>query len=104
MAYVVAMTTAPSADKAAEIARTLVGERLAACVNILPVARSIYRWKGDVLDESEALCMIKTRQDQVEALRQRLVAIHPYEVPEFIVLDVTAGHPPYLAWIDESCS
>jgi periplasmic divalent cation tolerance protein len=102
MHHVVALSTAPSADKAAEIARTLVEERLAACVNILPAVRSIYRWKGELCDDAEALCVIKTRADRVEALRERLIALHPYEVPELIVLDVVSGHTPYLAWIDES--
>jgi len=87
-------------EKAAEIARTLVEERLAACVNIVPGVRSIYRWKGEVCDDAEVLCVIKTRQDRVDALRDRLPALHPYEVPELVVLEVASGHAPYLAWID----
>ena len=102
--YVVAMTCAPSLDKASELARALVEERLAACVNVLPVARSIYRWQGKLCEEPEHLCLIKTRADRVEALRTRLVALHPYEVPELVVIDVQSGHNPYLAWIDESLS
>jgi periplasmic divalent cation tolerance protein len=98
----VALTTAPSAEKAAEIARALVTEGLAACVNIVPGVRSIYAWKGEIVDDAEALCVVKTRADRVEALRARLVALHPYEVPELVVLDVTGGHEPYLSWVEES--
>jgi periplasmic divalent cation tolerance protein len=97
---VVALSTAPSVEKAAEIARTLVEERLAACVNIVPGVRSIYRWKGELCDDTEVLCVIKTRKDRVAALRDRLPALHPYEVPELVVLEVASGHAPYLAWID----
>lgn len=100
--HVVALSTAPSPEKAAELAKALVEERLAACVNVLPGVRSFYRWKGELCDDTEALCVIKTRADRVEALRRRLVELHPYEVPELVVLEVTAGHPPYLAWLDES--
>jgi periplasmic divalent cation tolerance protein len=100
--HVVALSTAPSVAKAAEIARALVEERLAACVNIVPGVRSIYRWKGAISDDTEALCVIKTRRDRVEALRARLVALHPYEVPELVVVEAIGGHEAYLRWIDES--
>ncbi len=89
-------------DKAAELARTLVGERLAACVNLVPGVRSIYTWKGELCDDAEVLCVIKTRRDRVDALRARLPALHPYDVPELIVLEIVAGHTPYLEWIDAS--
>jgi periplasmic divalent cation tolerance protein len=98
--HVVALSTAPSEEKAAELARALVEERLAACVNIVPRVRSIYRWNGELCDDAEVLCVIKTRKDRVEALRLRLPALHPYEVPELVVLEIAAGHAPYLAWID----
>jgi periplasmic divalent cation tolerance protein len=99
---IVVLVTAPSADKAAEIARTLVEEQLAACGNILPGLRSIYRWEGKVQDEPEALLILKTRANLFEALRARVVALHPYEVPEVLRLDVAAGHLPYLQWIGDS--
>jgi periplasmic divalent cation tolerance protein len=99
---IVVLVTAPSADKAAQIARTLVEEQLAACGNILPAMRSIYRWEGKVLDEPEALLILKTQANLFEALRARIVALHPYQVPEVLQLDVAAGHLPYLQWIGES--
>ena len=102
--FVVALSTLPSEEKAAALARTLVEEGLAACVNVLPIARSIYKWKGALVEEPEVLCLIKTRRDRLEALRARLVSLHPYEVPELLALDVAAGHAPYLAWIDSSLS
>ena len=99
---VVLFTTAPTADKAQEIARALVTEKLAACVNIVPGVRSIYAWKGEICDEGEVLCVMKTRSDRVEALQARLCALHPYEVPELVVLDVRGGHEGYLAWVREA--
>ncbi|HET6922301.1 MAG TPA: divalent-cation tolerance protein CutA [Anaeromyxobacteraceae bacterium] len=96
------MVTAPSADKAAEIARALVEERLAACGNVVPRLRSIYRWEGAVQDEAEALLLLKTTRDRFEALRARVLSLHPYEVPEVIALPVEAGHPAYLEWIAAS--
>lgn len=101
--FAVALSTAPNADKAADIARALVRDGLAACVNIVPGVRSIYYWDGELCDSAEVMCVIKTRADRVEALRERLVALHPYEVPELVVMDVTGGHEPYLSWVDASC-
>jgi periplasmic divalent cation tolerance protein len=102
--YVVAMTTAPSEEKGAEIARALVEAGLAACVQLVPIARSVYRWQGKMCEEPEILCLIKTRRDRVDACRERVVALHPYAVPEFVVVSVDGGHLPYLQWIDASCS
>ncbi len=99
---VVALVTAPSAEKAAELARALVEERLAACGNVLPGLRSIYRWEGKVQDEPEALLLLKTTEAGFEALRARVVALHPYDVPEVIRLRVEAGHEPYLGWVRAS--
>ncbi|MSP15382.1 MAG: divalent-cation tolerance protein CutA [Myxococcales bacterium] len=100
--HVVALSTVASAEQAEVLARALVEERLAACVNVVPGVRSFYRWRGELAVDGEVLCVIKTRRDRVEALRARLVALHPYELPELVVLDVVAGHEPYLAWLDES--
>jgi periplasmic divalent cation tolerance protein len=95
----VALSTAPDADTAARIARALVEERLAACVNLVPAVRSIYRWQGRIEDEAEVLLVIKTRSERVEALAERLRALHPYELPELVALPVTAGLAPYLDWV-----
>jgi periplasmic divalent cation tolerance protein len=101
--HLVVLMTAPSAEVAAEIARPLVGEGLAACVNVVPGVRSIYRWNGEVCDDAEVLCVIKTRAERFEALRARILALHPYEVAEVIALPIVAGNEPYLAWIDSVC-
>jgi periplasmic divalent cation tolerance protein len=95
----VVLVTTPTAEKAAEIARAVVDERLAACGNVVPGLRSIYRWQGAVQDEAEVLLLLKTTRARFEALRDRVVALHPYEVPEVIALQVEAGSAAYLAWI-----
>jgi periplasmic divalent cation tolerance protein len=95
----VVLVTAPSAEKAAELARALVDERLAACGNVVPGLRSIYRWEGRVQDDAEALLVLKTTRARFEALRDRVVALHPYQVPEVLALPVEAGSAAYLAWI-----
>jgi periplasmic divalent cation tolerance protein len=99
MSVVVVLSTFPSADVATAVARTLVEERLAACVNIVPAVRSIYRWDGAIHDDAEALAIIKTTAERVVAMRDRLVELHPYDVPEAIELPVAGGHTPYLAWV-----
>ena len=96
---IVVLVTTPSPERAAEIARALVEERLAACGNVVPGLRSIYRWEGKVQDEEEALLLLKTTRARFEALRARVLALHPYEVPEVIALPVEAGSARYLAWI-----
>lgn len=95
----VVLVTTPTAEKAAELARALVEERLAACGNVLPGVRSIYRWEEAVHDEAEALLVLKTRRERFEALRDRVLALHPYQLPEVLALPVEAGSPGYLAWI-----
>jgi periplasmic divalent cation tolerance protein len=95
----VVLVTTPTAERAAEIARAVVEERLAACGNVVPGLRSIYRWQGAVHDEAEALLVLKTTRARFEALRDRVLALHPYEVPEVIALPIEAGSAPYLAWI-----
>jgi periplasmic divalent cation tolerance protein len=95
----VVLVTAPSADEAARIARALVEEGLAACGNVVPGLRSIYRWEGKVQDDAEALLLLKTTRARFEALRARVLALHPYQVPEVLALPVEAGNAAYLAWI-----
>ncbi len=99
---VLVLVTAPSAGKAAEIARVLVEERLCACGNVVSGLRSIYRWEGAVQDEAEALLVLKTERRLVPALKERLPALHPYDVPELLVLPVEDGLAAYLAWIRDS--
>jgi len=95
----VVLSTFPDADKAAQVARVLVDERLAACVNLVASVRSIYRWRGAVAEDAEALAIIKTTADRYPALSARIVELHPYEVPEIIALPLAEGHPAYLAWL-----
>jgi periplasmic divalent cation tolerance protein len=96
------ISTAPP-DRAAELARQLVEERLAACVNILPGARSIYRWQGEICDDQEAVLLLKTEAARVAELTARLVELHPYDVPEAVSLEILGGegNPAYLAWVRE---
>jgi periplasmic divalent cation tolerance protein len=96
---VVVLVTAPTAESAAEIARALVEEGLAACGNVVPAIRSIYRWAGEIHDDAEALLVLKTERRLVPALKERLPALHPYQVPELLVLAVEDGLAPYLAWV-----
>ena len=95
----VAFATAPDEAVALRIARALVEERLAACANLVPGVRSIYRFRGVVEDEREVLLVIKTCADRVEALAERLRALHPYEVPELVVVPTAGGLAPYLDWV-----
>ncbi len=99
---VVVLVTAPTAEKAAEIARTVVEERLAACGNVLPGIRSIYRWQGAVHDDAEALLILKAPRKRFQELCDRVVALHPYEVPEVIGLPITGGSEKYIDWIIQS--
>jgi periplasmic divalent cation tolerance protein len=98
----IVFVTVPDAEVGARIGRTLVEERLAACVNILPSLRSIYLWKGAVADEAEALCLIKTRPALFARLETRLRELHPYEVPEILALKPALGNADYLRWLTEA--
>ena len=101
---VLILTTVPAVSRADTIARSLVDERLAACVNVLPRMTSVYRWKGSVEEDREQQLLMKTTRERLPALEARLRALHPYEVPEFLVLDVASGSAAYLAWLRESVS
>ena len=98
------LSTVASAEDGERLARTLVEQGVAACVNVVPGLTSFYRWEGKVQRDEERLLVIKTRADRFEDLRRVLVDLHPYEVPELIALPVATGHAPYLAWLDESLS
>ena len=99
---VLVLTTIGADADAAALARTLVDERLAACVNVLPAMTSVYRWKGQVESDREQQIVIKTDAGRLAALEARLRALHPYELPEFLVLPAGGGSAAYLAWIRES--
>lgn len=98
---VVVLSTLPADERAPALARALVEEGLAACVNLVPGLRSIYRWQGAVHDDGETLAVIKTTRAGLPALLARLPRLHPYEVPEAIALPVVGGHLPYLAWVGD---
>ena len=98
----IVLTTLGASVDAGAFARTLVAERLAACVNILPVMASVYRWQGRVEEEREQQLIIKTTADRVEALGARLRELHPYEVPEVLVCRVSGGSDAYLQWLRDS--
>jgi periplasmic divalent cation tolerance protein len=99
---VVVLVTAPTVESAAEMARALVEEGLAACGNVVPGVRSIYRWAGAIHDDPEAVLLLKTDRRLVAALKERLPALHPYQVPELLALPVEDGLSPYLAWLAAS--
>ena len=98
----IVLTTAGSEQEARKIANSLVERRLAACVNILPKIESVYRWKGEVDSANEWLLLIKTKAEKFPAVRDAILELHSYEVPECIVLQVEDGSLPYLQWLDES--
>ena len=100
--FVVVMTTFPGSGDVETFAATLVEERLAACVNVLPPMRSIYRWDGAVERADERQLLIKTTTDRVHDLEVRIKALHGYEVPEFLVIGVLDGSREYLSWIAET--
>ena len=96
---VLVLTTAPDDDRAGVWARTLVEERLAACVNVHGPMTSCYRWKGVVEREVERQVVIKTTRDRVEALKVRLLELHSYELPEFLVMAADGGSDEYVRWV-----
>jgi periplasmic divalent cation tolerance protein len=93
-------TTFPDDETGARIVRQLVEERLIACGNLLPGARSIYRWKGAVEEARETIGILKTRKQDWTALMSRLHELHPNEVPECIAVRMAAGAPKYMEWLD----
>jgi periplasmic divalent cation tolerance protein len=101
---IVAFVTAGSEAEAESIAKTLVEEQLAACVNILSPIRSIYRWEGELIDDQEWLLLIKTRAERFSAVEARVKALHSYQVPEVIALPIVQGSEGYLRWLLENVS
>lgn len=98
----VVLVTAPEGAPAETLARALVAEGLAACVNRVPGIRSTYRWQGQVHDDEETLLVIKTTAAAYPALERRVRELHPYDVPEVIALPIVRGSEPYLSWLDAS--
>jgi len=101
-AVVLVLSTWPADRSADALAQTLVEERLAACVSVLPSMRSTYRWQGVIEHADERQVMIKTTADRVAALKRRLVELHPYDVPEILVVAVNDGGTAYLDWVTRS--
>ncbi len=99
---IVVLTTFPDAETARRVAATLVEERLAACVNLVPQIESIYRWEGKIESNSEVLAIIKTNSWKYQPLESRIRQLHPYKVPEIISLRIDSGNIDYLRWIDNS--
>lgn len=97
--YLLVLCTCPEGESAARLAESLVEARLAACVSVLPEVRSVYRWQGKVVHDTERLLLIKTEAAAFPALRDHILARHPYDTPEVIALPVTDGSRAYLDWI-----
>ncbi len=100
----IVLITAGTEEEAARIGLTLVEERLAACANLVPRIRSIYRWKGKICDEQEFLIIVKTRTSLFQELEKRVRGLHSYEVPEIICFPVADGLPQYLEWVQGETS
>ena len=98
----IVMATFPDESSARKIARSLVDARLAACVNIVPGVTSVYRWKNEMEEDTECLALLKTTVHNISNLRTRFLELHPYDIPEFVVLNVESGAKAYLRWIGES--
>jgi len=102
--YVVIYVTAESLEQAKKIARTLVEERLAACVNVVERVHSIYWWEGEVQESQEALLIIKSLRSLVERVAERVKELHTYTVPEVVAVEVCGGSREYLKWVSEECA
>lgn len=100
MEAIIVFITAPDEEEAAGIARALVGERLAGCVNIVQGVRSIYSWEGKMEDDREALMIVKTRRALFGALEKRVKELHPYTVPEIVGFPIVEGSRDYLGWLE----
>jgi periplasmic divalent cation tolerance protein len=100
----ICLSTAPDGDTAARLASTLVEEHLAACVNQVPDVLSTYRWQGRIQRDAEVLLVIKTTRARLPELEARLRALHPYELPELIAVEIAAGSAAYLDWVRAACA
>lgn len=98
------LATGPGPAELRALGRTLVNERLAACVNVVDGVASVYRWEDAVEEAEESLALIKTTGDRLDALRDRLLELHPYDEPEFLALEIDTGSASYLRWVAASVS
>lgn len=102
MRAIVVVTSVGTEEQANLIARELLRGRHAACVNIIPSIRSVYRWQGEICEDGELLLIIKTSEDEFEGVRQTIQELHAYELPEVLAFQVTRGDRDFLRWIEES--
>ncbi len=93
------LTTLPNPEVAAKLAKSIVEEKLAACANLFPALRSVYRWDATIQDDNEVLVLFKTQKAHYERLKSRILELHPYELPEVLAIPVEQGHQAYLDWI-----
>lgn len=100
--YQIVLTTFPDMDSAQQLAESLVTQHYAACVNILPMMTSIYSWRGKLEQGEEHQLVIKTDKDRVDDVQETILELHPYELPEIIIVPIVGGYKPYLNWISES--
>ena len=100
--HIIALNTCPDEDVASNIANKLVENGLAACVNISPAIKSVYRWQGKIEQDNEVLLIIKTRKDVFSRLENLIRENHPYELPEIVAVPIDMGFKQYLNWMDES--
>ncbi len=102
--YQVILVTFADSEEALTIANRLINEKLAACINILPQMKSVYKWKDELKVDNEVQMIIKTKAEKFDALNDRISQLHSYEFPEVIALDISQGNSQYLNWIKESLS
>ncbi len=100
--YFLCLTTLDSETAARQLARDLLQQKLVACVNISSRVNSLYHWQGKIVEDTEFLLTMKTNRQSLAGLKSKIVALHPYETPEFIVLEIVDGTSDYLTWIDNS--
>lgn len=100
--YHIVVTTCPTLEIATQLANEVVGQQLAACVNIIPSIKSVYKWKGKIEHDDESLLIIKTMKQQLASLEKLVLKLHPYETPEFISMPIESGSKAYLDWITAS--
>lgn len=101
MGYILVLCTAEDQKQGKQIAKELVREELAACVNILPKVSSVYRWEGRLLEDEESIMLIKTKTELFEKLKTRIIELHTYDLPEIIAFEINDANKSYLNWIDK---